>query len=121
MNTPNFSELSTRATDWFQSLQNEICTALETVDGKAKFIEDKWTREEGGGGKTRIIQTGNLIEKGGVNFSAVWGKLPSFMTPKNKKPKAKLLWLWALPHAGVAPATLYAGPDTARCSNFRRQ
>ena len=84
MNTPNFSELSTRATDWFQSLQNEICTALENVDGKAKFIEDKWTREEGGGGKTRIIQNGNVIEKGGVNFSAVWGKLPSFMLPKGE-------------------------------------
>ncbi len=62
-------------TDWFKSLQNNICSALEKEDGKAKFQEDNWTREEGGGGRTRVIQHGNVIEKGGVNFSAVHGEL----------------------------------------------
>ncbi|MCB9033918.1 MAG: oxygen-dependent coproporphyrinogen oxidase [Chitinophagales bacterium] len=57
-------------------LQQNICTALETVDGKAKFISDKWTRAEGGGGDTRVISNGNVYEKGGVNFSHVFGKLP---------------------------------------------
>jgi coproporphyrinogen III oxidase len=64
------------ATEFFIELQNNICNALEQADGKGKFIEDKWDRDGGGGGKTRILQNGNVIEKGGVNFSAVHGKLP---------------------------------------------
>jgi coproporphyrinogen III oxidase len=60
----------------YQQIQDEICAALEQADGKAKFEEEKWEREGGGGGRTRIIQNGNLFEKGGVNFSAVHGQLP---------------------------------------------
>lgn len=63
-------------TNWFLSLQDSICSALEQEDGKGKFAEDNWLRKEGGGGRTRIIQNGNVIEKGGVLFSAVHGKLP---------------------------------------------
>lgn len=63
-------------TSWFKTLQDNICKALEQEDGKGKFEEENWTREEGGGGRTRIIQHGNVIEKGGVNFSAVYGLLP---------------------------------------------
>jgi coproporphyrinogen III oxidase len=63
-------------TDWFKSLQDSICSALEQEDSKGKFVEENWVREEGGGGRTRILQQGNVIEKGGVNFSAVHGKLP---------------------------------------------
>ena len=59
-----------------ESLQDEICLGLENLDGRSKFREDKWVREGGGGGRTRIIENGDLIEKGGVNFSAVYGKLP---------------------------------------------
>ncbi len=75
----NFSSQTKEAAQWFQLLQDEICAALELEDDQAKFEEDKWTRAEGGGGRTRIIQNGKVIEKGGVNFSAVWGKLPAFM------------------------------------------
>ena len=60
----------------YQLIQDEICAALEAVDGKAKFEEEKWEREGGGGGRTRIIQNGNIFERGGVNFSAVHGQLP---------------------------------------------
>jgi coproporphyrinogen III oxidase len=63
----------------YQQIQDEICAALEMVDGKAKFEEEKWEREGGGGGRTRIIQNGNIFEKGGVNFSAVHGQLPAIM------------------------------------------
>jgi coproporphyrinogen III oxidase len=63
----------------YQQIQDEICTALEQVDGKAKFVEEKWERDGGGGGRTRIIQNGNIFEKGGVNFSAVHGQLPPVM------------------------------------------
>lgn len=80
----SFSTLSAAAGEWFQQLQNDICKALEQADGLATFHEDQWTRAEGGGGKTRIIQSGNVIEKGGVNFSAVWGKLPAFMQTKEQ-------------------------------------
>jgi len=60
----------------YQQLQDEITKALEELDGGAKFQEEIWDREGGGGGRTRIIQNGNILEKGGVNFSAVHGKLP---------------------------------------------
>ena len=60
----------------FQKIQDSICQGLEQTDGKGKFEEEIWSREGGGGGRTRILQNGNVIEKGGVNFSAVHGKLP---------------------------------------------
>ncbi|HVW12672.1 MAG TPA: oxygen-dependent coproporphyrinogen oxidase [Mucilaginibacter sp.] len=63
----------------YQTIQNEICKALEECDGQAHFEEELWEREGGGGGRTRIIQNGNVIERGGVNFSAVHGHLPLAM------------------------------------------
>lgn len=65
--------------NWLKQLQDSICTALEQADGKSKFEEDNWTRSEGGGGRTRIIRDGNVIEKGGVLFSAVYGNAPEFL------------------------------------------
>jgi coproporphyrinogen III oxidase len=81
---------------WLQDLQNSICTALETADGEAKFSIEPWTREEGGGGVSRVIKDGGVIEKGGVMFSAVHGDAPDFLfkekehsveTVKTSKPK----------------------------------
>ena len=63
---------------YFKSLQDTICKGLEQADGSTKFAEDKWSRDGGGGGKTRVIQNGNVIEKGGVNFSEVFGSAPEF-------------------------------------------
>lgn len=60
----------------YQLIQDEITLGLELLDGAEKFREELWEREGGGGGRTRIIQNGNIIEKGGVNFSAVHGILP---------------------------------------------
>ena len=65
----------------FENLQNEICKQLENLDGIGVFQEDLWQHREKGGGKTRIIQ-GKVIEKGGVNFSAVEGKLPPMFEKK---------------------------------------
>jgi coproporphyrinogen III oxidase len=62
--------------DWFKGLQQDICSTLEQADGKGRFITDSWERPGGGGGISRVIENGNVIEKGGVNFSAVWGKTP---------------------------------------------
>jgi coproporphyrinogen III oxidase len=60
----------------FRDIQNEICTALEQLDGQSVFEADIWERPGGGGGESRIIQDGAVYEKGGVNFSAVHGDLP---------------------------------------------
>jgi coproporphyrinogen III oxidase len=60
-------------------LQNTITSELEKIDGKASFREDIWQRPEGGGGQTRVIENGNVFEKGGVNISAVHGALPKSM------------------------------------------
>ncbi len=59
---------------YFQQLQDTICQALETADGLGKFKEDKWEHHSGGGGRSRVLENGNIIEKGGVNFSAVQGQ-----------------------------------------------
>ncbi|MEQ9302844.1 MAG: coproporphyrinogen III oxidase, partial [Marinoscillum sp.] len=62
--------------NWFKGLQDSICESLEKLDGKSKFSEDLWNRPEGGGGRSRIIKKGDLIEKGGVKFSEVSGPTP---------------------------------------------
>jgi coproporphyrinogen III oxidase len=61
---------------WFMGLQDRICASLEKADGSARFREDAWTREKGGGGRTRVISQGAVFEKGGVNYSAVHGPTP---------------------------------------------
>ncbi len=62
--------------EWFKGLQDRICLALEKADGHAVFQEDLWEREAGGGGRTRVIQQGAVLAKGGVAFSAVHGSTP---------------------------------------------
>lgn len=71
-------------TDYIHDLQNRICSTLEQVDGKAKFMEDAWQRPEGGGGKTRVIANGNVFEKGGVNTSVVFGDVTDAMRTQLK-------------------------------------
>ncbi|MEP2509371.1 MAG: coproporphyrinogen III oxidase, partial [Reichenbachiella sp.] len=63
--------------EWFKYLQDDICNSLEKTDGQGQFKEDLWDRPEGGGGRTRVIIGGTIIEKGGVNFSAVNGPTPT--------------------------------------------
>ena len=65
--------------NYIQKLQDTITSKLEEVDGNATFKEDLWNRPEGGGGRTRVIESGNVFEKGGVNISAVHGELPKTM------------------------------------------
>ena len=64
---------------YIQTLQDQITSKLEEVDGAAKFREDLWTRPEGGGGRTRVIENGAVFEKGGVNISKVHGPLAPAM------------------------------------------
>ena len=64
-----------RTEAYFKDLQDRICAGLETVDG-TRFREDMWSREGGGGGRTRVMERGAVFEKAGVNFSSVTGNLP---------------------------------------------
>ncbi|MBC2594106.1 oxygen-dependent coproporphyrinogen oxidase [Ruficoccus amylovorans] len=69
--------------DWLLSLQNRVCHALEQEDGSARFRADAWTRDEGGGGESRVLADGPVLEKAGVNFSDVRGKgLPPSATER---------------------------------------
>jgi len=65
--------------NYIQKLQLLIASELEKVDGKSKFSNIKWKREGGGGGVTKIIENGEVFEKGGVNISNVFGELPKTM------------------------------------------
>ena len=64
---------------FIKNLQDKITKEFELIDGNEFFVEDVWERKEGGGGRTRILQNGGVFEKGGVNISKVYGKLPKSM------------------------------------------
>lgn len=70
-------------TEWLRGLQDNICKSLEAADTKAVFKEELWSREEGGGGRSRVMENGAVIEKGGVMFSAVSGRAPDFLFREN--------------------------------------
>ncbi len=63
-----------RVSTFLKGLQDQICQTLEGVDGEQQFQQDSWEREEGGGGRSRVLRSGKVFEQGGVNFSEVWGK-----------------------------------------------
>ena len=65
---------------YLADLQNRIVAGLETIDGKS-FQRDGWERPDGGGGQSCVIEEGNVLERGGVNFSYVFGHgLPASAT-----------------------------------------
>jgi coproporphyrinogen III oxidase len=70
MTTPDSDKVKTYLLD----LQDRICDALETEDRRARFVQDEWTRLEGGGGRTRVLRDGGIFEQAGVGFSHVYGK-----------------------------------------------
>lgn len=86
------TEIKQRFAGYIQDLQEEICGRLEELDGKARFRHDDWTREGGGGGHTRVIEKGELFEKGGVNVSTVHGELPE---PIRERFEVGQGWFWA--------------------------
>jgi coproporphyrinogen III oxidase len=68
-------DLRLRAVAYLRDLQDRICDGLEKLDGTHSFREDSWTREGGGGGRSRVLEEGDVFEKGGVNFSEVFGEM----------------------------------------------
>ncbi len=72
----------------YQEIQSFICSRIEKTDGKGIFQRDHWSREGGGGGLTRVLSQGQVLEKAGVNFSAVEGEVTPMMA-KNLGMKAR--------------------------------
>ena len=67
--------------DYLMTLQDNICNAFEKLDGSSRFREDSWSRDEGGGGRSRVMEGGTVFEKAGINFSQVYGaRLPASAT-----------------------------------------
>ena len=76
-----------RAKKLVLGLQDEICAGLEAIDGEGKFLEESCERPEGGGGRSRVLKDGKILEQGGVNFSEVLGnELPASII--NQRPDA---------------------------------
>ncbi len=74
---------------YFNGLQDRISHGIEELDS-ASFREDAWSREGGGGGRTRILEQGSVFEKAGVNFSSVHGNLPEqFASPNGSRRPCK--------------------------------
>jgi coproporphyrinogen III oxidase len=72
------TDAQARVSQFMKQLQAEITQSLEELDGSGKFQEDSWEREEGGGGRSRVLRDGKVFEQAGVNFSEVWGnELPA--------------------------------------------
>ncbi|PHM63280.1 oxygen-dependent coproporphyrinogen oxidase [Xenorhabdus ishibashii] len=69
MNIPNIYQVK----NFFLSLQDHLCKQLEQLDGQSTFMEDCWQREDGGGGRSRVLTEGKVFEKAGVNFSHISG------------------------------------------------
>lgn len=77
MNQPDISAVKT----YLIGLQDRICAGLEGLDGQERFMEDAWEREQGGGGRSRVLSNGKTFEQAGVNFSHVFGtQLPPSAT-----------------------------------------
>lgn len=68
--------LAADMTAFVRATQEEICAALERVEGEGRFGADRWERPGGGGGLSRVLQDGAVLEKAGVNVSEVHGALP---------------------------------------------
>ena len=83
---------------WLRGLQDRICAAVEKADGIAYFHEDVWKRDEGGGGRTRILRDGAVFEQAGIGFSKVMGNsMPSAATlHRPELSGAQLLRVWAV-------------------------
>jgi coproporphyrinogen III oxidase len=75
-------ELPDRAAAFFRELQDRICAGLTETDGRGLFREDSWVRDGGGGGRSRVLEAGDVFEKAGVNWSDVSGELPEELADK---------------------------------------
>jgi len=82
------SKIFSQAHLYFEELQEKICAALEEVDGGGHFTADTWSRKEGGGGRSRVLEEGGIFEKAGVNMSMVHGMMPESIAQKMNVPQS---------------------------------
>jgi coproporphyrinogen III oxidase len=75
MSPEALADLARRAGEFFARLQEAICERLERLDGRARFGEDLWWHDGGGGGRTRVLSAGKVFEKAGVSLADVRGTL----------------------------------------------
>ncbi|HYO52199.1 oxygen-dependent coproporphyrinogen oxidase [Archangium sp.] len=80
--TVDVEKLKERMVEFVHALQDDICGALERLDGEARFREDPWQRPGGGGGRSRVLEDGAVLEKGGVSTSVVFGELEEAFAKK---------------------------------------
>ncbi|MBS1903154.1 MAG: oxygen-dependent coproporphyrinogen oxidase [Bacteroidetes bacterium] len=80
----NTSPLRDRVSDFLLGLQDEITSTLSSLDSSGtSFREDTWDRPGGGGGRARVLENGTIFEKAGVNYSAVFGTSPAYLTSRD--------------------------------------
>ena len=90
MENQQIESMAARMQTLVECLQGDICSAFEALDGKATFQNDRWEREGGGGGGlTRVLEDGAVLEKAGVNTSAVHGILPARMAKVLEVPETQ--------------------------------
>lgn len=66
---------------YLMDLQDQICERIESLDGTGHFQQDQWQREQGGGGRSRVMKNGRVFEQAGIGFSHVYGEqLPKSAT-----------------------------------------
>ncbi len=80
------SRIFSQASSYFEELQEKICAALEVADGQGQFSTDAWSRKEGGGGRSRVLEEGGIFEKAGVNVSTIHGMMPESIAKKMEVP-----------------------------------
>ena len=98
---------------WLTGLQDRIVAGLETIDG-GSMRRDTWTRPEGGGGISRLIEQGAVLERGGVLFSHVTGPQMPASATAHRPELAGRGWGWLQPPP-------QPGPLAAPCEYWCRQ
>lgn len=103
------ADLKDRFVDFIRGLQDEICQAIEELDGLAAFQEDLWDRPGGGGGRSRVLSNGKVFEKAGVSTSIVHGEMPEALK-KNMKTEGSKFFACGIslvihPENPMAPTT----------------
>lgn len=104
--------------DYLLTLQDSICSALEAEDGSAEFIVDSWERPEGGGGRSRVLADGAVLEKAGVNFSHVMGDTLPGSATKTRPELAGRRWQAMGVSLVIHPRNPYAPTSHANVRMF---
>lgn len=111
MNSPDIALIKT----YLLTLQDNICAALAQADGHAEFTEECWVREEGGGGRSRVLVNGAVFEQAGVNFSHVSGAmLPASATAHRPELAAAVFRRWRI--AGYSSAKSLSAYQPRQCA-----